>query len=1105
MAPDHVTAVLGQIRKLALAPRPAEVPDHELVERFVDRRDEGAFEALLGRHGPMVLGLCRRLLRDEHEAEDVFQAAFLALARGAASLRRRGSVGSWLYGVSYRLALKSRAASRRRAARTGGLTPRRSQRPPAEPADEITLREARAILDEELARLPERHRATLVLCCIEGKARDEAAQALGCPLSTVKSRLEDARELLRRRLARRGLALSATLTALALSPASAAARASPPLLASTARAAAQLALASRPAASLWLKVAAGLALATGVLAAAGAVGDPASTPSPAQEPKQEAKSPPGKAADEKGPRVDREGNPLPEGALARVGSLRFRHPGWISRIAYAPDGRSIASVCRDGSLRLWDAATGRARWRLAVSKENYEGRLSFAPDGKTLAVLCLDEFTLVEAATGKVTHRRQWERRKDGDAVRCLAISPDRKAIARGCFDATVRIHDTTTGAEKHRIAVGDKARGEIPLGIAFAPDGKTLLVGKAGSKEVVVVDAGTGRTVRRLKGEQESVRGLVLSPDGRTLVTLSTSRDADPDRVGIWDLPTGAQRHLIRHSFPDPICGAISPDGKLLAVGSQGKDVVLFDVKAGKELRRLNWHPSVMSVAFSPDGQALATADNGGCIVLWDVASGKKLPASSEPSGGLGGLRFEAGGRQLFAYADGFTWWDWARGELVRHIPQEPSWSWGRTVASDGSLLAAADRKHRIRIIDATTGKELHRLEGHKSWVSSALFSPDGRLLFTVGSFDPRVLIWDVATGKRIHELKSHAIYADRLAVSPDGRTLASAAADAAARGDYDVRLWEVETGKLVRRLSPRRGSVFQIVFSPDASLLAGVGGEPGRPNDRGEVQVWEVATGRLRQTLEGHKERVTCVAISPDGRTLATGSLDGTFRLWELASGRERRRIVGHEAPVHSIAFAPDGRVLAAASDDAPTYIWAVYGTRPGGPLSEGERARLWEDLASVDAEEGYRAVCRLVADPAGAAGLLRERLKPVPAAEEEQVRRWLKDLDSPRFATRQRAADELAKVADAAASLLRKAEDDAALSAEVRKRLRAILAELESPAPERLRQSRALEVLEAVRTPEARQVLEALARGAAGARVTREAKEALDRLTPSRSSRR
>jgi RNA polymerase sigma factor (sigma-70 family) len=204
--------VVRYLRKLAGTGPAANQVDRDLLERFATGREETAFEALVQRHGPMVLGVCRRVLRDAHDAEDAFQATFLVLIRKAASLDQRGSVAGWLYTVAYRLALKAKANAWHHRMREGQLD---ALPAPEAPADSIWW-ELRPILDEELHRLPEKFRVPVVLCYLEGKTTAEAAHQLGCPPGTVSSRLARARDRLRARLARRGLALSSGLFVTAL-------------------------------------------------------------------------------------------------------------------------------------------------------------------------------------------------------------------------------------------------------------------------------------------------------------------------------------------------------------------------------------------------------------------------------------------------------------------------------------------------------------------------------------------------------------------------------------------------------------------------------------------------------------------------------------------------------------------------------------------------------------------------------------------------------------------------------------------------------------------------------------------------------------------------
>src|SRR5438552_7465329 len=244
MANEQLHGVLRHLQSLRETHALAEASDAQLLERFAARHEESAFTALLKRHGPMVLGVSRRVLPTMQDAEDVFQATFLLLAKKATSIREQRSVASWLHGVAHRLALKMRVQQARRVGREKRAAEERSMRSD----DDSGWPEVQAILDAALDALPEKYRAALVLCYLEGKSHAEATEQLGCPLATLRTHVARSRKLLRERLTKQGLTLStAGLVSL--------------LLASAAPAAA-------PAALTQATVQAALALAAGQQAAA---------------------------------------------------------------------------------------------------------------------------------------------------------------------------------------------------------------------------------------------------------------------------------------------------------------------------------------------------------------------------------------------------------------------------------------------------------------------------------------------------------------------------------------------------------------------------------------------------------------------------------------------------------------------------------------------------------------------------------------------------------------------------------------------------------------------------------------------------------------------
>jgi RNA polymerase sigma factor (sigma-70 family) len=232
MAGDQLARVMHSLRGVLSAPGADAAADARLLEHFLLRGDESAFEALVRRHGPMVLGVCRRILGQEADAEDAFQATFLVLVRKADSVRPREMVGNWLYGVACRTALGARKAAARRRARERQAAGAPRPAPADDPGGDL-----RSALDREVARLPDSYRAALVLCDLEGKTRPEAARQLGWPEGTVASRLARARALLARRLARHGLAPAGGSLAAALGQGAASAFVPQPLVGATVKAA----------------------------------------------------------------------------------------------------------------------------------------------------------------------------------------------------------------------------------------------------------------------------------------------------------------------------------------------------------------------------------------------------------------------------------------------------------------------------------------------------------------------------------------------------------------------------------------------------------------------------------------------------------------------------------------------------------------------------------------------------------------------------------------------------------------------------------------------------------------------------------------------------
>src|SRR5262245_3233187 len=439
----------------------------------------------------MVLGVCRRVLTHAQDAEDACQATFLALARQAATVRRREAVAWWLHRVACRSALTARMSAVRRAAPADEMA---TVPAAGEAAPDVTWREALAVLDEELVRMPAAYRSALVLCYLEGKTQDEAARQLGWSLGTLRGQVERGREKLRARLLRRGVSLAA-LFGVALNQhliagptASTVARAALQYAGQPSPVPARVAALAEEGARVMVtakaKLGAVLILASGVLAVTLDV-----TAQPGGRPA----GPGGAEKGTGGPApaaTDTFGDPLPAGAVVRLGTSRLRHAGLYS-LAFTADG-PLASFGADKTVRVWKPTSGQLLRQQPVANDKmhrfWGGCLS--PDGKRVAVPVLDRMKVFDTASGKELADVQLLSSYDGRA----RFSPD------GRFLAVVH-HN---GQEKRQLHLCD-------------------------------VETNTTREVCKVRGFADDP---VFGRDGRRLALAEHS----PNGVGVWDVATAAR-----------------------------------------------------------------------------------------------------------------------------------------------------------------------------------------------------------------------------------------------------------------------------------------------------------------------------------------------------------------------------------------------------------------------------------------------------------------------------------------------------------------------------------------------------------------------------------
>jgi RNA polymerase sigma factor (sigma-70 family) len=1139
------TSLLGQLYRLTSTPG-----DAELLRRWVERRDEDAFTALVARHGRMVHGVCRRVLGNRHDAEDAFQAVFLILARKSAAIRHPEALPGWLHGVAVRLAYKARKAASRRRFGGADASAAEPHDPHPDPLDELSARELLGLIDREIARLPEVYRLPLVLCDLEDRTQSEAAALLGWTLGSLRGRLLRGRERLRTRLARRGIAPAVLATAFLQGTADAAALtagvsrlavrfATSPASADVSPAIATLVQEGIRGMALGkLKIASAVLLAASTLVAgAGLLAWHNPTAEPPTEESAESKSPATPPNAKPQVRLDQAGDPLPDGALSRLGTTRFRDGGSIWSLAFGPDDKVLVSWSGNG-IYFWDTDTGKKIQRFA--EQSQAQSMAVSPDGKLLAMrrhsFDAEDKTidLRDFATGRLVRRFG-----DMETPSQLLFSPDGKVLAASDWNRQLDIELWNT-ADGHRLHTL-KGHTDHVRCIGFSPDGKTLASG-GDDKTIRFWDVAAGKELRQLKHHQ-GIGKILYSPTGKLLASIDKvefvdKRDGsstwyDDTRIRIWDTAAGKELRTFaapKHEVLDPMYGiralGFAPDGKTLLAGSYDGTIRIWDPATGKEMRRFPGFAGTPGpfagflgipgpFIFTRDGKGLGVVEGGCTIRLFDLATGKDRVPSLGHHGRVSSISVSPDSQTIatIGHDDTLRFWNPATGRELRrrrlppfgYFPFPRFQQDGRTYLSVG-----ADRVFRCN--DLASGKETAVLRGHKAFFPFAL-SPDGMILASTNA-DKEVRLLDPATGTVRHTLTKVKQYVTGMSFSGDSQTLV------VWDDDRNVTVWDAATGKkrrqfLVPTVIGRDSSIARVLgdaytaaLSPDGKLIAfGLQALDGPHPKQGFLPVLDTTTGKevcRFPTGKGRGERE--ITFSADSKSLAWPVRNThAIVLGEIASGRERHRFRGDNDPIRSLAFSADDKMLISGSDGTSALVWDLtgrltMGNKFGDALSAQELDTNWKALAGDDAAAGFRAVQALAADPVHSVPYLRTHLHPLARLDEKRLQQWIADLDSNQFAVREKAVSELEKAGAAALHALRKTLEERP-TLEIRRRLEQLIEKQEreqwSPSAENLRSRRALEVLERVGTAEAKDALTSLANGAPGAWQTLYTKAALERL--------
>jgi WD40 repeat protein len=668
------------------------------------------------------------------------------------------------------------------------------------------------------------------------------------------------------------------------------------------------------------------------------------------------------------PRVDALGDPLPPGAVARLGTLRLRHLpaedrwGDIEAIAISPDGKRLASLggLSSPESHLWDVADGK---HLATLPQGHSSRCKaagFSPQGDLLAASAWGKVHLWDGRTGKAIATLEGadspiEALAFADAGRTLVVTDESGTVT--LWDLVKRARTWTWQPLGDPASNGTGANSFLSAGLS--PDG-TVLVGALGittrvgknltveSADVTVAwDVATGKELWRVTGAESASGVFAFAADGKR-IAFRTSGDA----VGISVRDTLTGKAVGRSPLPkvtdrgNHLALALAPDGKTVIAAPRGCEFFLLD-PTGKAVprecklqgvaRAERWpYPAV---AFAPDGKSVAVALYNDLHIL-QTDTGKPLIRLDRWHGGIRQIAFSPDGHSLdiSTQEDGRSWthevktWTIARGTVVgRSTFPATKKGFDPYCVSDNHQLAVVKTGDSFSIADPSTGKIVAALAQDVGWVDyqQAVFSP-GRRWLVAPTFrqDRPVLVFEVKTGKTAYHLPADA-WQHGPAFSADEQWLAwydpfgQVTVVAAADGKERCRLGKVRN--VAFPLSP--GAT--LAFSPDGTQLAG-----WDPTAR-ELVVWDLMRARELRRYPGEPgdARLVSLAWSPNGRMLAVAieRADHNIQVWETLTGKVRRTLTGHRGRVEALAWSPDGRLLASGSADTTVLVWDVYGTMP------------------------------------------------------------------------------------------------------------------------------------------------------------------------------
>lgn len=548
---------------------------------------------------------------------------------------------------------------------------------------------------------------------------------------------------------------------------------------------------------------------------------------------------------------------------------------------------------------------------------------TFSPNGQYRAIFGFSESVWIWNAPAGLLIRTL----NESSVVHDVAFSPDSHRLVTASADGIARVYDVASG-EFLLSLIGHKKQKRL-FAASYSPDGSKILTASE-DESAIIWDARTGSRLQVLKdaalGHHEWVRMGIFSPDGQRVITVGDDRC-----VGIWDVATGRVLSMTERHNAIITAVALSPDGRQYATASDDRSARIWNTTTGELVGERLSHPApVRSVSFSPDGRHLFTSGDDAVTRIWSVDGGQLVMMLDNPSGALTSVTPHSPGisEMISAVAPE------VENSVVKLLYGHKDWVRTTAFSPDGREIVTASADGTVRLWNAETGQSLKELQGHKGEVRSAQFSSDGQRIVTCGH-DMTVRIWDHTKATELRVLRGHQGWIRWAAFSPDGSRVVSASKDKTAR------VWDVSTGEPLLTLRGHKNYLRTAAYSPDGTRIA-TGADDAR------IIIWDASTGEYLKEMS-HGDSVWTLDFSQDGTKLLSASSHQSIIIWDVASGQPWKRFVGHKEGINSARYSRDNRKIVSAGVDRTIRVWNAEDQQAVAPIFEFHSGEVrWADFS-------------------------------------------------------------------------------------------------------------------------------------------------------------